>query len=261
MYSASASPNWVEITALATVLLACGVPPTAWGVWATYRAARDDLAAAREAAQRQIQTSHLPLLNEVPLHGSIYPDMGAYENLDPSQRRLLPVFIVDRNERIDPRAVHVVTDDESVYVSLPVRNVGRGLAVLAFVSPQILGQEHARDAGVDRRYVAPGETARVYSECQVKEPIGDFLRLRVEYNDFVGGQLTEAVFTIGRRKVGEGRRKVGAWVVVEVRTIPMRETSIRTGENKSVWQAEPDWDRYGGPPPDLDLFGPPEREL
>lgn len=64
-HAMASSLDWVEMTAIATTVLASGLGLTAIGVVVTSKAAKDDLIATRDAAQAQIEASHRPLLIDV----------------------------------------------------------------------------------------------------------------------------------------------------------------------------------------------------
>jgi hypothetical protein len=205
------SVDWNEVTALATVVPAGGVGVALVGVWATRDAARKDLTATREAGQaaeeaarRQIEAGFRPLLIDVPRNRRITPDMEAFDNPEPRTQAALPKVIDvcvgdDQWGPIDPRAVFVYLSRVGC-VSVPLRNVGRGLAVIEEGSVTIkrLGDDRLEDdiklVTVNRPLVPVGETTRitcVFTLSPGREEATGFDVL-VPYHDFAEGQQETA---------------------------------------------------------------------
>jgi hypothetical protein len=241
--------DWGRVTACATVALAVisavVLIPTAVGVWVTYRAAKDDLKVTRETLQvtrdaaadakrdaereigllqQQLEAEHRPLLIEVVPFGPIYPDMGARPNpdvVDHHQGSLPPTIEVKFSQRegyeVDPRSVCVEIEGGTAYVSVPLRNVGRGLAVIDPNSIDIhgiaLGPVSHRVA--QRERIPVGETTRieVAAHCRVGVPIdrAEDWCLDVRYGDFAREQLTQAKIQL---RCPDGPQ--GPWYIVDV---------------------------------------------
>jgi hypothetical protein len=241
--------DWGRVTAWATVALAVisGVVliPTAIGVWVTYRAAKDDLKVTRETLQvtrdaadaakrdaereigllqQQLEAEHRPLLIEVVASGPIFADMGAHPNpkIVPNRRADHPPTIEVKfgqreGHEIDPRSAYVGIEGGTAYVSVPLRNVGRGLAVIDPNSIDIHGIAlgAASYAVVHRERVPVGETTRidVAAHCQVGIPIerAEDWCIDLRYGDFAREQLTQAKIQL---RCPEGPQ--GPWYVVDV---------------------------------------------
>jgi hypothetical protein len=117
--AASSSPDWVEMTAIATAVLAFGLVFTAVGVFVTYRAAKDEL----RGTQAQIEAAHRPLLIDVT------PNAPAPEDLDmPGAVELR--FPNGHQASVDTRKIYVAFDGGLAFFAVPLRNVGPGLAVI-----------------------------------------------------------------------------------------------------------------------------------
>jgi hypothetical protein len=223
--------DWNEITALATCALALGVVVALWGIREARIAAQEDLQATRDAAKatedatraqiaaselatrRQIEASYRPLLIEVLRGGPVTPDMEAIPNPAASQRGelqdvVIRLWIGDLDRLIDPREVLVSTiadtetDATNLYVSIPLRNVGNGLAALDPSSVAATGYTGEMIyVDVARPRVPPDETTRV--TCVLRLDAEDIreLALVIPYWDLAWGQETEA--RVALRPVGE----------------------------------------------------------
>lgn len=219
------------LTAVATLILA-GITlalaiATATLVYVTREGTRQVRADAQreiDIMQRQLEAEHRPLLIEVLPSGPILPDMGARPNpnIAPHRQGEQPFSIeIKFGQRegveIDPRLVSVRLEGGAAYVSVPLRNVGRGLAVIDPASIDLhgvaLGQVSWRVAR--RQRVPIGETTRieVAAHCQVGVPIeqAEDWCLDVRYADFAGEQLTHAKISLN---CPDGPQ--GAWYVIGV---------------------------------------------
>ncbi len=198
-----------DMTATATLILAGITLGLAVATVALVKATRRGTGQARKDAaqqvammQRQIDAEHRPLLIEVLPSGPILPDMGARPNPNIAGHRqgeapktILLKYGQREGIEIDPRAVFVGLDGGSAYVSVPLRNVGRGLAVVDPESIEISGVALGTVKGqptARRQRVPVGETTRIdlVAHYRVGEPIGeatDWL-VRVSYRDFAGEQ-------------------------------------------------------------------------
>jgi hypothetical protein len=167
------------------------------------RTATDEqLAAARE----ELDAAHRPLLIEVFASGPIYPDMGARSNPSISRAagREIPETISLRFDgtapsEIDPRFVFVDFERGMAFISVPLRNVGRGLAVV--VESDIAANGDAlydlkAPPSASRVRVPVGETTRVNivarQQAGVSVGPGDQWAVTVPYTDFAGRQRTVA---------------------------------------------------------------------
>jgi hypothetical protein len=203
--------DWNEVTAIATSVLALGIAIAGWGVWETRNAARRDLKATEDAARaaklaaeqelqatreaataadiaarHQIEASYRPLLVDVIRKGPVPPDMEAFR-LD--REDLIQIEIGAMDECIDPRIVWVAAADDAIYLSVPLRNVGYGVAVLNENSISIHEAAEINEVQIRRARVPPGETTRItcsFRPISSDEPAR--LTLSVPYSDFDYGQ-------------------------------------------------------------------------
>jgi hypothetical protein len=179
-------------------------------------AAQDEISAMREttaeqvaAAREGVDALHRPLFIEVAPTAPISPDMGAHRqpDINVAPGREIPMTITLRlpglaSVEIDPRMLFVRMDAGSAFVSVPLRNVGRGLAVVdqqrVTMTGPTLGDIQA--ILVRRVRVPDRETTRVTVRAyavgsQVLTPKDQWV-LRVPYTDFASKQRTVAVFTM-----------------------------------------------------------------
>ncbi len=162
----------------------------------------EQLAAARE----ELDAAHRPLLIEVFANGPIYPDMGARSNPSISRApgREISETIALRFDgtapsEIDPRFVFVHFERGMAFISVPLRNVGRGLAVV--VESDIAANGDAlydlkAPPSASRVRVPIGETTRVNiivrQQAGVAVGAGDQWTITVPYTDFAGRQRSVA---------------------------------------------------------------------
>ena len=205
---------------------------------AMQRATESEIAATREAAahqvaaaQRQIAAGRLPYLIEVLPNGPIYSDMGARNNPNintASDRRLIPqtILLAFENartpEEVDPRDVIVRLERGMAFISLSLRNVGRGPAsmdegAITVSGPPWLGQVKTRPRCQPAR-VPVGETTRLYIVSEYaglsKMTQDDRWQLRIPYRDFAWEQPVVVQLTIGF--VGSDAAS-GDWFIRSVR--------------------------------------------
>jgi hypothetical protein len=192
-----AAVDWGEVTALGTAALALGVPIASWGVFLAYRASTQDITATREAmyaahddAEQQLEAAEQPLLIEVLRHGPVTDDMEAVPNPDARQRAALPMMVSAHlglaPRSIDPRAAYVVVENGVAYLSVPLRNVGRGLAVIEPIGITV-DDVALRTVQVDRPRVPPGESSRVSCSVQAPDAATNYT-LSVAYSSVAGRQ-------------------------------------------------------------------------
>jgi hypothetical protein len=128
------------------------------------------------------------LLIEVLREGPVTPDMGANENPTIQHRAILPwvasvtIGVTGPTVSIDPRTVYV--DLTEGWVSVPLRNVGRGLAVVHEVGARVdyLPFDEL-ETTVTRPRVPPGETTRVNFRVSEAPEYRRHLSIRVPYTD------------------------------------------------------------------------------
>jgi hypothetical protein len=184
-------------------------------------AMRETTAAQLEMARSQLAATHRPLLIEVFPSGPIYPDMGAHKE-EPigSVPGYGLTFTGRKRQLIDPRSVFVSVESGTAFISVPLRNVGRGLAVVDSGAIQIQGPalSSLKERPVARRVRVPvEETTRVdlIVECSAQPKIAPTDRwfITVPYTDFAGQQRAVASVQIGC----PGGAGVGSsWFVTEV---------------------------------------------
>ena len=208
------------------------------------RASRE-IAAAKDAADRQVtemrsqlDAANRPLLIEVDENGPIYPDMGARPNpnLRPRSTGTIPDTITVRfgvaDAEIDPRETYVKFTGGLAHVSVPLRNVGRGLACVhspgvRFDAENIPGTEWLH---VRRERVPVGESTRI--SLIVRYPTGiDIPSLdgrsearpwvvHVPYTDFAGQQPAYASIYLTRATNDSADY---GWLVVNVEQVMLDE--------------------------------------
>jgi hypothetical protein len=114
-----------------------------------------------ELVKRRLGAGHRPVLVDVPLTAAVPADMGATDGpAGPTIETSLPGI---RAHRIDPRRPFVAFEGQKIYLSVPLRNVGEGLAVLdgrhvALAGP-LVGELEYR--ALHREHVPVGETTRI----------------------------------------------------------------------------------------------------
>jgi hypothetical protein len=119
--------------------------------------------------------------------------------------------------KVDARWPLVKLDGGKVYVSVPFRNVGRGLAVIVPGSIDLCGTALGPTLrqGAQRIRVPVSETTRINVICGylVGSPIGkaEDWCLRFRYTDFVNEQVTEAKVSL---QCPEG--PTGPWYTADV---------------------------------------------
>ena len=168
--------------------------------------ARKDAAAERDLLRRQLAAGYRPLLVDV-LSTAPLPD-----DVDPR------FDVAPQPQGFDPRTVFVKVDAGKLFISIPLRNVGRGLAVIdrsgVGISGPGLGEPGHRV--VQRSHIPVTETTRIdiAAAHAVGEPIamGTVWELRVPYADFAGTQRT----VVSLQLVCRGDDARGPWIVERV---------------------------------------------
>jgi hypothetical protein len=259
-----------DVTATATLVLAAIalalVLATAALVVVTRagtRQAQDDARAQLELLRRQLWAGHRPLLVDVLVSAPVPSDMGAPEveqgtapdtpviAAGPAVEIALPGI---QPRRVDPRTVFVSIEAGKIYLSVPLRNVGRGLAVIDRGGVEIEGPGvgSLEYRTVQRHHVPVNETTRIelitgYRMQELEEIRGPAWRLSVPYTDFAGDQRTVARLRI----VGRGEDTRGPWYIERVEQESLElEPSDRGISSARVAPRTPDRKPKANQPPD-----------
>jgi hypothetical protein len=217
-----AATDWNEVTAIATGGLAV---LTFALVIAAFFAARyakrdidtqlqtsaEDLKATREAtqaaqtmAQRQIESSHRPLLIDVAPDGPVPYDPLTITPLGDAPR-IHTEFPGGHAATFDPRQVYVGPSGGRMNIAVPLRNVGTGVAALIPALITVGGQRIGEMGGciVQSKLVPPGENTRVVCAPRLTQlEMADYpwvLIINVPYRDYIGGQPTIARLRLEQR--------------------------------------------------------------
>lgn len=218
------SPPLGDLLADATLALAgvtfALVMATVWLVKATRKGtkqAREDANKQLELLLQQLRAERRPLLVDVLRETPIAADVPRFPSPDDATT-LIEMPGLFPPPVIDPRLVLVVVQIGVAYVSVPLRNIGRGPA---FIEESGLGL-HGPDIGaldfrfVQRPHVPVGETTRVYVRATYPTfksvERGTSWWLTVPYTDFAGEQRTTA-------KLGLTLQGIN-WYVTQVVPIP-----------------------------------------
>jgi hypothetical protein len=241
------APPVSDLTATATLILA-GITlalavATVALVWVTRAGtaqARADAKAELQLLRRQLGAGHRPLLVDVLIDGPILPDMGASES--PEGKRVVRIEIPQSEPQyVDPRAVYVGVQFWGVFVSVPIRNVGRGLAVIYY--PRIMlegvGIGWVRGQTASRYHVPVGETTRVELHAgflrEARLQNGNEWMLAVPYTDFAGDQRTIANLRLVLRGPTAAQ---GPW---RIEGVDQESPDFgQLGAGASDWLAQPD---------------------
>jgi hypothetical protein len=190
--------DWNEFTAIATgalalltfILAGAAIIAAGYarrGIEADLQTSREATEAAQTMTQRQIESTHRPLLIDVTETSSASPD------LDPDRIPRLH-FAGGHEVDVDWRRVYVGFPAGLICVAVPLRNVGTGPAVIDPEDIRVFGDGLDRKplgTEVHRERVPPGETTRIlctYALVPQSDP--RWLRVLVPYRDFVGEQYT-----------------------------------------------------------------------
>ncbi|HEX4114361.1 MAG TPA: hypothetical protein VHY18_00625 [Solirubrobacteraceae bacterium] len=178
------------------------------------QAIREAALLAQAATERQLEASRRPLLIDVAPYGPVYTDMGAIQRQRNDGSLTSPVVRIrfpaaPQADAADPRRIYVRQTDSRLYVMVPLRNAGNGLAILDSDEIQAVGAAIGQpmDCEIQRERVPAGETTRILCthEIAVDEQRAniDFYELAVPYRDFAGGQLTVALVRLERMQGGD----------------------------------------------------------
>jgi hypothetical protein len=218
--------------------------------------ARVDAQAELRVLERQVGAGYRPMLVDVLTTAPVPDDMGAqYEverNTEPNQavRHAGPVVetrLPGLEPRLfDPRTVFVAFEGGMIYISAPLRNVGRGLAVIDGGDVELAGSFAGlvRYRTIQREHVPVGETTRVdlivtYLRERASEwaEQGHTMRgitweLIVPYCDFGGEQRSVAQLQI----VCRGDTVAGPWLVEHVKqSAPAQRAVTMPRSDRSRW--------------------------
>ena len=215
--------------------------------------ARADARAELRLLERQISASYRPLLVDVIATAAVPDDMAAVYNVERSQGPnatvvepgpVIKTKLPGMEPRMfDPRTAFVLFQAGKIYLSAPLRNVGRGLAVIAgddvVLAGPLVGPLEYRT--IQRYHVPVGETTRIdlitgayrWTESDEVVPgrvmFGIAWQLTVPYTDFAGEQRTTAAFQL----VCRGEDVNGPWLVERVEQISeVRAEPAPLGEGK-----------------------------
>lgn len=237
--------KWTAIGSLALTCVTLGLlVPTVIGVWVANKAAKDDLRATREAtqitreaAERQIEAAHLPLLIDLALDAPIPPDISVNRreriNLEAGRTEPMgpPFYAFQFNKddevmRVDPRWIVVAMRPSRLQIMLPLRNVGTGLAVIE-QDVTVTGDGVGRILGgtFSRYRVPPNETTRLICEAELqKQPAKGPYEIRVRYGDYIGRQATVARVRLDRVIDGDTEK----WQIGNVQQLAVPEPGAKT---------------------------------
>jgi hypothetical protein len=150
---------------------------------------------AYEAAQSQLRASYRPLLIELPRFGPADENDPVIEG-GPEQGYVPLRFPDGHDGTVEPRAVYVALSGPRINVSVLLRNVGNGLAVIHPMQVQLLGPRMLPQrlgeyvTKIERPRVPPNETTRILHAPTINPTeMAAYpwnLTLRVPYWDFAG---------------------------------------------------------------------------
>jgi len=237
-----ATTDWNEVTAIATAALAGLTFVLAIAAIIAARYAKRDIdtqlqtsaedlqvtreatEAAQAAAQRQIEASHRPLLIDVAPHGPISINDEVLETRSsPTIRMEFPGGHIAES---DPRQGYIHLDGPWASIAVPLRNVGRGLAVIDPRGVRVVGGGLGEMAGctVRRERVPPGETTRVLCTPRLIQgfvpPYPWAWEVLVPYRDFEGGQAAVAVVRLERMAEEAG------WHLVDIKQVAPQDIAL-----------------------------------
>lgn len=192
-----------------------------------------------ELLRRKLGAGHRPVLADVPVTAPVPADMGAEEGpAGPTVETSLPGI---RPQRIDPRRPFVAVEGQKIYLSVPLRNVGQGLAVLdrsrvALAGPLIGELEYRALHG---EHVPAGETTRIdVIAARAPDPAEEreiTWELSVPYSDSDGRHRAVAHVQM----VCRGDEITGPWRIEHVEQESERAQEPYVEEGPAPPQAEP----------------------
>jgi hypothetical protein len=212
--------------------------------------ARADAKAELKMLERQVGSAYRPLLVDVLTTTRAPDDMGAEYDVEwrqgpnasvheagPVVWTKLPAM---ERRMFDPRTAFVLFQAGKIFLSVPLRNVGRGLAVIAGDDVELTGSlvGDIEWRTIQRHHVPVGETTRIDlitvahrwdNSCEVvpgRVMFGIAWELAVPYVDFAGEQRTIARLQI----VCRGEQVEGPWLVERIDQESLHEEQRRISE-------------------------------
>ena len=176
-------------------------------------AARSARAASRSAAiaDRGLQAQTRPLLSDMPR-----------EHYTDQEREV--VLPGGRSRQVALSGAILVDDDEG-WLSMPVRNAGRGMAQIERVDVDLAGaserpvkraagpsRRHVQPDGEIRLHVEPGRASLEFETFRGALAQGAGIILQVVYTDFAGQQRHTTFFHLERR-AGAPWRAIDVWTI------------------------------------------------
>lgn len=262
----AATGKSASLTAIAVFVLA-GITLTlvvlmVWLVFwiraATSRAQANAKAQLR-VIERAVAAGYRPLLVDVLRTAPVPDDMEAVYDVASAQGPRAKVHetgpVIESRlpgmgaRFFDPRAVFVLFEGGRIFLSVPLRNVGRGVAVIDGDGIELTGPlvGELEYLTIQRRHVPAAETTRIdliaadnrAQDSDEAAPgqamTGIAWQLAVPYGDFIGEQRTIATLHI----VCSGEQLDGSWLVEQVDQEPASEDEPQTGERSSAAPTPP----------------------
>jgi hypothetical protein len=274
---------FADLTATATLILAgitLGLAVATVALVLVTRAgtaqARADARAELSVLKRQVGSGYRPLLVEVIATAPVPADMGALYNQTHSQGPnanahepgpVIETKLPGMEPRLfDPRAAFVLFQAGKIYLSVPLRNVGRGLALIDgggvdLTGPMVGSLEYRT---IQRAHVPVGETTRIdLITVYLKQKASDLAepgrtmrgitwQVLVPYLDFAGEQRSVVRLQI----ICTGDDVNGPWLVERAdQESPADQKAPRDevpagprGRNRRGLGAQPVTDLWGNAP-------------
>ena len=210
-----------------------------------------------ELLRRHLGAGHRPVLVDVVPTAPVPADMGAEEDpAGPTIETSLPGM---RPQRIDPRRPFVTFEGQKIYLSIPLRNAGDGLAVIDGGGVALSGPSVGELAyrAVQRDRIPVGETTRIdliaAPQLDPAEQAGITWQLTVPYSDSAGAQRTVARLHM----VCRGDDLAGPWLVEHVEQESERAPEPDGEERPAPARTEPATRPGVRGEPVVDLWGNP----
>jgi hypothetical protein len=218
--------------------------------------AQASVTARLRAIERQVAAGYRPLLVDVLRNAPVPDGMGAVYDVASAQGPtaeghgtgpVIKTSLPGMGARfVDPRTVFVLFEGGKIFLSVPLRNVGPGLAVIDGDGIELTGPlagelEYRR---IQRRHVPPAETTRIDlivgesgsqnsdEAMSARAPMIAW-ELAVPYMDFAGEQRMIATFHI----VCRGEQLDGPWLVEQVDQGPAPEDERQTRDRPGAASA------------------------
>jgi hypothetical protein len=207
--------DWNEVTAIATGVLAVSVPPTLYFTKCAYETAKADLVATSKAASDQLKAEHRPLLIDITPTAPPAVDLDGGEGVT--------LDFPGWHTTGDGRYVCIGVRQGRVFFAVPLRNVGRGLAVIDPKEITVEGDriaQHSLGCEVQRERVPSGEMTRILCtyESAARGETPNVYEMRVPYSDLDESQSFEV-------RVHLERESGDNWHVRDVKQLKLTSTS------------------------------------